>query len=56
MKYFFVSDEAGKRHIIVAENEENVINVLSKNNIAHKDLYELKTDTFDTAGFLITGE
>lgn len=67
MKYFFVTDTQGKRHIIVAESAEratviaengglDIVNLykLLPYTLDIMNLYELLPDTFDSPGFLIS--
>jgi hypothetical protein len=49
MKYFFASDKKGKRHIIVANDL-----LEAKSFGEFNDIYELKEDTFNNPGFLIS--
>lgn len=54
MKYFFVLDKSGKRHIVVAENIDNAVEVAEKAEIERVDIYELKEGTFREQGILIS--
>ena len=54
MKYYFVKDINGKRHIVVANSAIGLAEVLKKAEIVAANFYELKEDTFDTIGFLIS--
>lgn len=54
MKYYFVNDSNEKRHIVVANSTIELAEVLKKAEIVVANSYELKEDTFDTIGFLIS--
>lgn len=54
MKYYFVKDIQDKRHIVVAKDEENLSEVLINAGVCVSDSYELKKDTFNDSGFLIS--
>jgi len=54
MKYYFVSDSNGKRHIVIAINEHDAKKVLENANLKIDDFYELTSDTFNQPGFLIS--
>lgn len=54
MNYYFVNDSKNKRHIIVAENEENLKEILRNSNVVSDNSYELEPDTFNEVGFLIS--
>ncbi len=56
MKYFFISDSNGNRHIIVAKSLERAIKIWNDDDPTLKicDIYELEKDTFDEEGFLIS--
>lgn len=54
MKYYFVQEATGERHIVVARNEEDLHDVLKNADVAAEIFYELKEDTFENSGFLIS--
>lgn len=54
MKYFFLNDSKGKRHIIVANSQESAVEIAQKSGLSIEDAYELLSDTFTTPGFLIS--
>jgi hypothetical protein len=54
MKYYFVLDSLNKRHIIVAENEENLMSIVIDDKMTVVEFYELTPDKFTTSGFLIS--
>lgn len=54
MKYYFVKDTKDKRHIVIAKDEEDLKKVLENANVASACFYELKENTFDNSGFLIS--
>jgi hypothetical protein len=54
MKYYFVLDNLGKRHIVVVENEEELKDLLKDADLVSDNFYELKSDTFECHGFLIS--
>ncbi|WP_315066525.1 hypothetical protein [uncultured Clostridium sp.] len=54
MKYYFVNDINGKRHIVVANSTDELSYVLKKAKVVPSTYYELEENTFDTAGFLIS--
>jgi hypothetical protein len=50
MKYFFVMDKKKKRHVIIASDEKEAKSFVKNLNY----IYELKEDTFNSPGFLIS--
>ncbi|MCR3759162.1 hypothetical protein KYB31_09185 [Clostridium felsineum] len=54
IKYYFVKATTGKRHIVIAKNEEDLKNVLEKAKVETDCSYELEEDTFNNSGFLIS--
>lgn len=54
MKYYFVKEITGDRHIVVAKNEEDLKAVLKNADVVSTNFYELKEDTFKKSGFLIS--
>jgi hypothetical protein len=54
MKYYFVNDINNKRHIVIANSATELAEVLKKAEVVAVKSYELKEDTFDTIGFLIS--
>ena len=54
MKYFFLSDLKGKRHIIIAEDLFSAKAIATTAKLEIADAYELEADTFNTEGFLIS--
>lgn len=54
MKYYFVKDTQDRRHIVVAKNNDDVERILKDAEIVSEYYYELREDTFDTIGFLIS--
>lgn len=56
MKYFYLVDNEYDTSIIVAKNEKSARNIVSNAGLSVKQLYELKSYTFDKEGFLLTAE
>ena len=54
MKYFFAQEPNGKRHIVVANEIEDVATIFTNANLILEDVYELTPDVFDAPGFLIS--
>lgn len=54
MKYYFVKQTTGERHVVLAEDEENLKSVLEKAKVEPNFYYELKENTFESYGFLIS--
>lgn len=55
MNYYLVSEENGERHLVVAADEQQLNEVLKgDSSFRLKDYYELKADTFDQPGFLMS--
>lgn len=53
MKYYFATDTASKRHIIVAE-DLSAAKAIASDSIVVENIYELLPDAFETPGFLIS--
>lgn len=54
MKYFFVVDTKGKRHIVIAQEFSNVAEIVKDSKLEVDYSYELEPDTFKNQGFLIS--
>lgn len=54
MKYYFVKATTGERHTVVAKDEKSLKSILKKSDVEAELYYELKEDTFEDEGFLIT--
>jgi len=54
MKYFFVMDTKGKRHIVVAQELSNVSEIVKDSKLEVDYAYELEPDTFKDQGFLFS--
>lgn len=54
MKYFLAVDTNKKRHIIVAHEIGEASRFAVEEGISTECLYELKADTFNEVGFLIS--
>ena len=54
MKYFFAGDSKGGAHIIVAESIKSAKAVMTNADLTATTLYELKEDTFQNEGFLVS--
>jgi len=54
VKYFFVVDTKGKRHIVTANDTSEAKKVVANSNIKIDYMYELTEETFKDAGFLFS--
>ena len=54
MKLFFLVDSKGKRHIIVANDQSEAVTIATNAEVSIRDIYEIKPDTYDKPGFLIS--
>lgn len=54
MKYFFMAENNGELHIMVAKNEENAKELFVKSGLELAYMYELAEDTFTNEGIFMT--
>jgi len=54
MKYFFVVDTKGKRHIVVGKELSDVERIVKDSKLKVDYAYELEPNTFKDEGFLFS--